>query len=600
MLNPFTYCVNKLVNIVTGQVVPEAARESILMAFSKGTTIADTFVEERLRSRTVDFHAPVKQVRLPKFSANKHPLASREKTQELKVSRDLLSRVLLVARDRNLDLRELLAHNLTQYPPSLSCSGGSIQRTTKSSLMHYFEAQVQGSRVQQPPSGGAIIIDGMALIQELADKVPPTLGDLSVFVLSHVLKLATFYSAKRVDFVCDRYFDFSIKNAERNTRAGGTNQGVQRALSACQKTPSPFRRFLMSGKSKESLCTFLAFHWRSLSGNELAEKTVYVTVGRECFAMAADSKGTAVVTVPVAELDCDHEEADTRLLLHAKHASDLHTSVVIKSPDTDVFLLCAANAALCSSNMFFSTGTGNASRLLHVNLIMETFGHVAEALTGFHAFTGCDSTSSLKGKGKIKPFQLMISSPHHLETFSQLGKTWELTEQQLENLEAFVCCLYGQSTKSVNEARHNIFRLTCKTDHNLPPNKDSLNLQSQRANYQAAIWRRCLLPSISAPSPLEHGWEINSETEQNCMTVKWMSTQPAHSSLVQLVKCGCKKENCSSNKCRCRSAGMPCTGLCQCCQCENKVSLAISENDSGTDSDCESVDSFDGHLQSTE
>lgn len=44
-----------------------------------------------------------------------------------------------------------------------------------------------------------------------------------------------------------------------------------------------------------------------------------------------------VETTEVVELECDHEEADTRLLLHAKHASDHGFSVVVtKSPDTDV------------------------------------------------------------------------------------------------------------------------------------------------------------------------------------------------------------------------------------------------------------------------
>ena len=41
-------------------------------------------------------------------------------------------------------------------------------------------------------------------------------------------------------------------------------------------------------------------------------------------------------------LRSDHEEADTRLLLHAKHASEDHERIVIQSPDTDVVLLCVS------------------------------------------------------------------------------------------------------------------------------------------------------------------------------------------------------------------------------------------------------------------
>ena len=42
----------------------------------------------------------------------------------------------------------------------------------------------------------------------------------------------------------------------------------------------------------------------------------------------------------VEELECTHEEADTRIILHAKHVADHGKStIVIKSPDSDVTML---------------------------------------------------------------------------------------------------------------------------------------------------------------------------------------------------------------------------------------------------------------------
>ena len=107
-----------------------------------------------------------------------------------------------------------------------------------------------------------------------------------------------------------------------------------------------------------------------------------------------------------------------------------------------------------------------------------------------HAFTGCDSVSSFKGKGKVKPFQLMQEKKEFLQTFRLLGCNWDLTADLLQRLERFVCCLYGQKTCScVNEARVNIFSSTGKFDSTLPPCQDSLKLHATRANYQAAVWR---------------------------------------------------------------------------------------------------------------
>jgi hypothetical protein len=48
---------------------------------------------------------------------------------------------------------------------------------------------------------------------------------------------------------------------------------------------------------------------------------------------------------PIAKLYCTHEEADTRMILHAIHAdktfgeSGIKGRIIVKSPDTDVLIL---------------------------------------------------------------------------------------------------------------------------------------------------------------------------------------------------------------------------------------------------------------------
>ena len=39
---------------------------------------------------------------------------------------------------------------------------------------------------------------------------------------------------------------------------------------------------------------------------------------------------------------------------------------------------------------------------------------------------------------------------------------------------------------------------------------------------------------------------------------------PAPDAVLQLVKCGCKKDRCANNRCRCRKAGLQYTDLCSC------------------------------------
>ena len=48
---------------------------------------------------------------------------------------------------------------------------------------------------------------------------------------------------------------------------------------------------------------------------------------------------------------------------------------------------------------------------------------------------------------------------------------------------------------------------------------------------------------------------------------------PAPEAVIQLVKCGCAEERCSTNRCQCRKANLNCTDSCNCCDsggiCEN-------------------------------
>ena len=44
----------------------------------------------------------------------------------------------------------------------------------------------------------------------------------------------------------------------------------------------------------------------------------------------------------VENLKSNHEEADTRMILYAKHASNFYDRILVTCPDTDVFVLCVS------------------------------------------------------------------------------------------------------------------------------------------------------------------------------------------------------------------------------------------------------------------
>lgn len=151
-----------------------------------------------------------------------------------------------------------------------------------------------------------------------------------------------------------------------------------------------------------------------------------------------------------------------------------------------------------------------------------------DALLGFHSFTGCDSVSCFAGKGKIKPLKLM--QQNHEMLFSDFGRSAELSEYMMGQLETFVCKMYGKtSTSSVNKVRYDIVRQRlsagCRDEplssHKgvdlslLPPCRSSLEKHMKQANYQALIWRSALEQYPKIPEPAGNGWTADSSGNLN-------------------------------------------------------------------------------------
>ncbi len=96
------------------------------------------------------------------------------------------------------------------------------------------------------------------------------------------------------------------------------------------------------------------------------------------------------------ELCSDQEEADTRMLLHSAYAALkesplVESTIIIRSPDSDVFTICVSHASKVNGKLLFFTGKGDLQRTIDITNIAEHLGsEVSEALIGLHVFTGCD------------------------------------------------------------------------------------------------------------------------------------------------------------------------------------------------------------------
>ncbi len=105
--------------------------------------------------------------------------------------------------------------------------------------------------------------------------------------------------------------------------------------------------------------------------------------------------------------ECNHEEADTRIMIHVKDVLENGDNVVIvRTVDTDVIVLLVGmfhhfREKNPSGEIWVAFGTAKRYCYYHVNTIFEKLGrNKSISLPPFHAFTGCDSTSSFFGSKK--------------------------------------------------------------------------------------------------------------------------------------------------------------------------------------------------------
>ena len=113
-----------------------------------------------------------------------------------------------------------------------------------------------------------------------------------------------------------------------------------------------------------------------------------------------------VVQVEIAALRYTQEEADTmdtKILLHVAHAAgNSIPHVVIRSPDNDVAVIALRVSHQIDTQLICRTGTQPCTRCLDLTTIGRELGQeMCNALPGYHAFIGCDSTSAFTGRGGV-------------------------------------------------------------------------------------------------------------------------------------------------------------------------------------------------------
>ena len=219
---------------------------------------------------------------------------------------------------------------------------------------------------------------------------PDTTGAVTCTGASH---------STHVDIVFEVYNEASIKHMERVAR--GADSGTEvRQITAGHRVQQ-WKKFLQSNNNKTNLATFLLKEWGKEQSRTRLEKVLYITTKDQCY------KLTQQGVHKVADLSSTQEEADTRKLLYACHASRTgHKSVTLVSDDTDVLVISLATSDALTCDLFLKTGTKNRTSYINISQLARGLGsQLCQALPGLHAYTG--TVSAFAGRGKVSALKLL-------------------------------------------------------------------------------------------------------------------------------------------------------------------------------------------------
>ena len=335
----------------------------------------------------------------------------------------------------------------------------SLAKTNKAKGFQWLMKNISSDKWPENDASTLVIEDGNAIFHVLTN-VPENFA----LIAEKIFDIKS--QNQSVIFSTDMYKPDSVKSMER-LRRGKSKQLL--IASPRTKKSADWKQFLMNDGNKKRLVEILLEVWSS--------QTFAHKLGNRILTLICDGKATEiktkehkVMTTEIPELESNQEETDTRVILYCMYAKkNGYKNIVVRSPDSDIFFILLSYVhELSGVTIFFETGNKNKRKLINITSLGLNYSEqYCKALLGLHAFTGCDSTSAFKSKGKVRPIQLMLKDKLIINACSALGDSWILSNNILEGLERLTCRMYGMTKiNTVNECRYTKLMSICTDDLN--------------------------------------------------------------------------------------------------------------------------------------
>ena len=601
--NPFISSSQLLVNVVTGVEASSVVTRDLINAKVRGKHLYELFVKTLMVEKNIPVHDPIKRTNSLTFaSMNKNIKV--DKVKSIETDFNFFKRILVVSQQRDINLKDIFEHELSDVPLALAKPDGSLAKCVKSAMISEIEKflpkmSTTDSELSVTQSATCCIIDGMADLYCMKFAGAETFGQLADIYLRKMMSRFREKNCNRVDVVFDRYdSDFSIKAGEQ-TRRGQKQGQTQKVKGPDTKISMKWATFVKEKKNKQELTNFLGQFWAQHAPEFMKPNEKFVVAGgfasREMAVFIEKDK-----TSYPKSLESSHEEADSRIVFHAAEAVKAgYSKIIVDTPDTDVLILLVHFAKAIGGEIYVRLHKNQ--KIFPAHLIAESMGQLlCQIVLPFHALTGCDTTSAFANKGKKMPWELIKSSPMKYGKLCDIGsspvnETYPVVKDFILNMYQPYNSKLNQTVSACKDIRYKLFAAKGCRLKDLPPTEDALMQHLKRVDYQVKIWKASLEAKPIFPCPVSTGaWHVDESLK---LVPTYITTEPVPERILQIIKCSCSKSRCAKT-CACLKQGLPCTDACQCeggDRCDNrhkllKIKTIVDEIDENKDDICDSDD----------
>ena len=411
-----------------------------------------------------------------------------------------------------------MTYPINDVPCAFGTPDGFFNKTNKATIVHHLSDDHLTQDPQTTSDNDIFYIeDGNAFFHSMTN-IPNTFKEIGLKILDSTAH------KKNVIFSTDDYHENSIKSLELKRRAGEAEHEVLVLSGENMKRPLDFKLFLQTGVNKIAFCKLLLQIFRAdYTVKRLAGRNFVFVVQGKVYQL--DSDGISTHVTELKQFYSNQEETDSRIIVYLKLVASVNEkgTVIIRSPDSDVFILLLYYSNKFTLRLLLDTGSGDSRRLIDISELGKDIGEdLCKALLGFYVFTGEDTNAAFRGMGKVRPYKKLLANPKYLRTFRKLGKHWEVASDLYKELEEFCCIMYNTPrTKSIDTVRYMKLKamvgkskkLTMKKIDitRLPPPSRCLKQHIKRVNYRSAQLKRSHINVFEMPLATGHAWVQDGE-----------------------------------------------------------------------------------------